>query len=141
MNRYVNNEHRTLKKVLINIIIILTIIVIGIYVYYMYDRIEIQTSDTNQVEITRTSQIAETAGQNNDISTISDIIEQVNLSIVGISKIQNAGSSIFLEESASKLGLGTGVIVSQNGYILTNWHVAGEKYSNCYVTLENRKNI
>ena len=31
------------------------------------------------------------------------------------------------------------MIVSENGYILTNWHVAGNKYSNCYITLENGK--
>ena len=35
------------------------------------------------------------------------------------------------------LGLGTGVIVSIEGYILSNEHVTGSKYSKCYVTLEN----
>ena len=54
-----------------------------------------------------------------------------------ISKIKNAGSTIFLNDSATSLGLGTGVIVSDNGYILTNEHVSGSKYGNCYVTLEN----
>jgi S1-C subfamily serine protease len=38
------------------------------------------------------------------------------------------------------LGLGTGIIVTENGYILTNEHVSGAKYSSCYVTLENGKN-
>ena len=33
------------------------------------------------------------------------------------------------------------MIVSENGYILTNWHVAGEKYSTCYITLENAKTV
>ena len=37
------------------------------------------------------------------------------------------------------MGLGTGVIVSENGYILTNEHVSGSKYSNCYVTLSTGK--
>ena len=32
------------------------------------------------------------------------------------------------------------MIVSENGYILTNEHVSGAKYSNCYVTLANGKN-
>ena len=47
------------------------------------------------------------------------------------------GSSIFTEDGIEKLGLGTGVIASSNGYIITNEHVSGDKYSSCYVTLEN----
>lgn len=35
------------------------------------------------------------------------------------------------------LSLGTGIIISDNGYIITNWHLAGNKYSSCYVTLED----
>ena len=67
------------------------------------------------------------------------MIEEVNESIVGISKIKSSGSSIFSENGISELGMGTGVILSEDGYILTNWHVAGEKYSNCYITIENGK--
>ena len=53
--------------------------------------------------------------------------------------MQEKGNSIFLQDGTSKLGLGTGIIVSENGYIVTNEHVSGSKYSNCYVTLENGK--
>ena len=61
----------------------------------------------------------------------------MNLSVVGISKIKELGSSIFAEKGIEKLGLGTGVIATTNGYIVTNRHVSGDKFSNCYVTLEN----
>ncbi len=64
-------------------------------------------------------------------------IDSVVKSVVGISKLQQSGSSIFLGNSEEALGLGSGIILSDNGYILTNQHVAGNKYSNCYVTLEN----
>lgn len=57
-------------------------------------------------------------------------------SVVGISRVKNAGTSIFLNDSASKLGLGTGVVLSDNGYILTNEHVSGSKYGTCYITLD-----
>lgn len=75
-----------------------------------------------------------------DNQDISNIIENVNNSVVGISKIKNKGSTIFFEDGAADLGLGTGFIVSQDGYIVTNYHVSGEKNSICYVTLEDGRN-
>lgn len=68
---------------------------------------------------------------------IADMVEEATASVVGISKIKDAGSTIFSAESTTKLGLGTGIIVTENGYILSNEHVTGAKYSNCYVTLED----
>lgn len=43
------------------------------------------------------------------------------------------------KDGSIKLGLGTGVIVSEDGYIITNEHVSGREYSKCYVTLANGK--
>lgn len=91
----------------------------------------------------------ETTTSNYDVSKLSTEIEQdvekdisktinsVVKSVVGISKLQTNGNSIFLNSSEEKLGLGSGIVLSDNGYILTNQHVAGNKYSNCYVTLES----
>ena len=70
-----------------------------------------------------------------------DTIEEANKAVVGISKIKNMGTSIFTDGSSSSLGIGTGFIVSEDGYIVTNEHVSGEKLSNCYVTLENGKSF
>ncbi|MBR3162539.1 MAG: trypsin-like peptidase domain-containing protein [Clostridia bacterium] len=69
-------------------------------------------------------------------NTIADTIENVTQSVVGISKLKNTGSSIFSNNTEKELGLGTGVIISENGYILSNSHVTGEKHSVCYVTLD-----
>ena len=60
-------------------------------------------------------------------------------SVVWISKLKDNGSSIFSTSNETSLGLGTGVIVSENGYILSNEHVTGGKFSTCYVTLGNSK--
>lgn len=68
---------------------------------------------------------------------VSNVIEETIKSVVGISKIKNSGTSIFGQTSVQQLGLGTGVVIAENGYILTNEHVSGEKYSTCYITLEN----
>lgn len=72
-----------------------------------------------------------------DDTDIPNMIETVSHSVVGISKLKNNSSSIFSENFSTELGIGTGVIVSENGYILSNTHVTGERYSSCYVTLEN----
>ena len=65
------------------------------------------------------------------------IIEKSVKSIVGISKLKQTGSSIFVNNAEKKLGLGSGVVITENGYILTNQHVAGNKYSSCYVTIND----
>ena len=49
-------------------------------------------------------------------------------------------SNILTILSLADLGLGTGVIVTEDGYILSNAHVTGERFSKCYITLENGKN-
>ena len=63
------------------------------------------------------------------------------MAVVGISKIKNKGNTIFLKDGVSSLGLGTGFIVSQDGYIVTNEHVSGKKNETCYVTLEDGRNF
>lgn len=69
-------------------------------------------------------------------TTIQEKIEQINHAVVGISKIKNTESTIFLADGAEELGLGTGIMISEKGYLLTNAHVVGEKYSSCYVTFD-----
>lgn len=70
--------------------------------------------------------------------TTADMLEKLSKSVVGISKIKNHSNSIFHSSgSVNELGLGTGIIVSSNGYILSNCHVTGEKLSTCYITLAN----
>ena len=75
--------------------------------------------------------------QKEQIDNLDIILENTTESIVGISKIKDNGTTIFLENSTENLGLGSGVIVSSDGYILTNQHVSGDKYSTCYITMEN----
>lgn len=49
---------------------------------------------------------------------ISTLIENINNAVVGISKIANKGTTIFLQDGASNLGLGTGFIVSMMDILL-----------------------
>ena len=49
-----------------------------------------------------------------------NVIENSVKAIVGISKLKQSGSSIFVNRAEEKLGLGSGVIITDNGYILTD---------------------
>ena len=101
----------------------------------MYLKIDVTSYVPQNNQPVRTAQNQEIVSYRNvDITvTLGHAIECV----VGISKIRNTGSSILSIDSADTLGLGTGIVVSENGYIVTNWHVAGNKYSSCYVTVDN----
>lgn len=114
-------------------IVIVTIVLIASLIR-LYIRTDVSKINED-LKVDRTSQTVQNITSQD--TTIEDIIEEVNHSVVGISKIKEMGSSIFTEDGIEKLGLGTGVIASSNGYIITNKHVSGDKYSSCYVTLEN----
>ena len=142
MEEYIKMQNKKrAKKYFLGVIISILIVIIIALIYVIYENIEItpQYNTTQQtMEIEKLSQTIEKI-QNND-SKIEDVIEKVNQSIVGISKLKNNGNTIFLDNSTSKIGIGTGMIISENGYILTNEHVSGAKYSNCYITLPSGKN-
>ncbi len=125
-----------LKKICISLIVILMLWIIGYYLYTIYQSIEIEGKySTSQLQSTVNAQNVENLNEKTE--DITSILEETMTSVVGISKLKNAGESIFNNNSESELGLGTGIIVSENGYILSNEHVTGTKYSICYVTIEN----
>ncbi|MCX8129673.1 MAG: trypsin-like peptidase domain-containing protein [Clostridia bacterium] len=61
--------------------------------------------------------------------------------VVGISVLKVDSKSIFDRDTSEKWGVGSGVIVSSNGYILTNHHVAGGKNKRIVVSFANGKNM
>ena len=140
MLRKTNKKKSTGKKILFTMIIILIIWILGFYVYVTYNNIEIYDSNytTQRTQSTIEEQTVEKVEE--ESKTVADVIEETVESVVGISKLKNTGSSIFSNSTESQLGLGTGVIITENGYILSNEHVTGSKYSKCYVTLENGNN-
>ena len=117
---------------------VLTILIVsfGVLIYCIYVSINMDTTD-----LERDTYKTELLSSNIDFDdkdeseNLSNMIERVSNSVVGISKLKNKGTTIFLEDSSTSLGLGTGIIVTENGFIVTNEHVSGEKYDTCYVTL------
>ena len=127
-------------KKIITLLMTALIIAFNFYLYITYKNIEI---DPSNYEIARTqstveAQTVEEVEENS--KNVADTIEEINKKVVGISKLKSTGNSILTKSTESELGLGTGIIVSDNGYILSNEHVTGSKYSKCYITLESGSN-
>ena len=135
MYKYKKASKGTFKNLLTIFGIMILTAIISISLYKIYEGIEIDTYMVQAYEAEKTIATVEDKKQKG--KEIADIIENVTSCVVGISKIKNTGNTIFLKDSANSLGLGTGIIVSENGYILSNEHVTGDKFTNCYVTLEN----
>lgn len=157
-----------LIKILVIAIIIIYSIIIGLCIYSTYvnknllnrntDYTAIKAearvtdennskykSDKNEKNINdnkdnKKSDINSSKNDGNTSLQIEDILENTTKSVVGISKLKNPSNSIFSNNKENELGLGSGFIVSDNGYIISNAHVTGKKYSKCYITLENGMN-
>ena len=127
MSDYLKEDKNSrLKGNLLKILIILLVFLCLILSYIIYDSINISEGENNEnIVIEKTIQtIGETKEKD---ETVIEMIQNINESIVGISKVKDTGNSIFSEENISDLGLGTGVIVAEDGYILTNAHVSRRK--------------
>ena len=125
------------KKVILTFILLISLWIFGFYLYTVYQKIEIYPSN---YEVTKTlsTQNSHTVEETEENSkNIADVIEETTRKVVGISKLKNAGNSILLKSTETEIGLGTGIIITENGYILSNEHVTGSKYSKCYITLES----
>ncbi len=121
-----------------NVFIILLISVVSIFLYKLYDEIEINI-ESESIENTNIETKKVSYEESENEKDITQIIEEISDCVVGISKENSKNDSIFLNNSNSTNKIGTGLIVSKKGYVLTNNHVCGEKNSKCYVTLENGK--
>lgn len=138
MNDYIEKDKKKkLKGDLSKFAILLLVFLCLILSYILYEKTQVSEENINNsnTQIERTVQNLEDIKEKNNL--VTEMISSVNDSVVGISKMQNNGTSIFSNDNITSLGLGTGLIVTENGYILTNAHVSGEKYSKCYVTLSD----
>ena len=106
-----------IKRNIAIIIICTIIIIILIYLYDTYQKIEIDNSnyETQKVQSTINEQTVENTIENS--KTVADVLENTMESVVGISKLKDNGNSIFSSNNETLLGLGTGIIVTEDGYI------------------------
>lgn len=128
------------KKAIALFFILIFLWIFGFYLYVTYQNIEINNQNyvATKTQSTENVQTVENIEENS--KNVADVLEEATEKVVGISKLKNTGNSIFSKSTESELGLGTGVIVTADGYIVSNEHVTGAKYSKCYITLENGNN-
>ena len=131
---------KNLRKVIIVSILLIFMWILGFYLYTTYNNIEINNDNYKVTRLKSTIEAQTVDKVQENSKNVADIIEETNRKVVGISKLKEPGDSILSKITESELGLGTGIIVTENGYILSNEHVAGTKYSKCYITLENGNN-
>ena len=65
------------------------------------------------------------------------LIKNSLYSIVSISKVREKSTINFSKENKEKLGMCSGIVISEEGYVLTNRHISGGLYSKCYVNVLN----
>ena len=117
------------------IFFVIAVAIISIFIYQLFN--EIKNSNYTDDEVIGTKLATEDDEQITNEESLYKVIKEASDCIVGVSKIKENGTSVFLMNSAEKLGIGTGIIVSKSGYILTNQHVAGNRKNTCYVTLSD----
>ena len=123
-------------KIIFIFLFISLIGLIGYNLYIMYQNIEIIDNSEYEAKRMVSSVYKEEENNISKESKVVDMLDEITGCVVGISKLSNTGGSILSNISSDELGLGTGIIVSENGYILSNCHVTGEKFSTCYVTID-----
>lgn len=116
------------KRKIIRSIIIAILIIGGVYICKIYE------NDNSYYGIVE-AQEKEIAIESNR----REMINNATKSVVGVSKLKNIGNSIFQNDGTEQVGIGSGIIILENGYVLTNEHVSGGKGSNCYITVEDGK--
>lgn len=125
---------KKIKYIIKKIMLIFLIAFISIFLYQIF----IDLKQTQYQEPVYGTKLSANEEEKESATNISTIIENASKCVVGISKIQNLGSSVFTSNSSQELDLGSGIVVSKKGYILTNQHVVGSS-PKCYVTIENGK--
>lgn len=136
---YYEEKKKSKEKLMLYCFMVIIIALLLILILKMEAKNETTTVTGYSAEKVNLEEQSINSTQTTENPTIINKIQNSVNAIVGISKLKQSGSSIFVGQAEQKLGLGSGVVITDNGYILTNQHVAGNKYSSCYVTLEDGK--
>lgn len=112
-----------------------TLIILLLSVIVILNVLEILKNESRTYSPQKLSYIGDKESYGSYEKALPVVIDDVNKSVVGINYIELKGKSILDVESDEKWGLGSGVIVSNKGYIVTNQHIAKNVGASVIVTL------
>ena len=102
---------------------------------------KIQQEEVKKLSHTDTTNVVRANEKITDETDFVSIIRESMPSIVGISVLKPDGEGIIEINVVDKWGIGTGVILSEKGYILTNQHLASNVNGTVNVTLDNGEDV
>lgn len=137
-NMYTYKKKNGVFKILIACVISSILTFATTWFFFTNDKnIPNDTNTNEKVSYTKNDEesiLDNTNLENNDTTSIfKDSIK----SVVGLSVLNIDSDNIFDSNSKASLNMGSGIIVSSDGYIVTNQHVAGNVNNKVIVTLEN----
>lgn len=101
-----------------------------------------RTGDTSQIDNTPLKDDAlRTAGAESFIPVTQTVAKNATDGVVGITVERMTQESLFDRNRKTEVGFGSGVVVSADGYILTNNHVAGGKSNRIVVSFADGRNV
>ena len=142
-----NSKKGKYRGVSYGIVVVFVVVVFPILIVCLKDgaqqfgRVEAQRLESGSLNQTGVINQVITREQGNvdDFNDVTKMLDAATKSVVGVSKLKDNGGSVFFNNGVDKIGIGSGIIVSDKGYILTNEHVSGSKGGTCYITLEDGK--
>ena len=100
------------KRIFLTFLLMIFVSIASIFIYNMYVNIDVYSKDESSGAVRLSQNLI--LDENNNSGDITVVLDKTIKCVVGISKIKNTGNSIFLKNSTKELGLGTGIIITEN---------------------------
>lgn len=134
---YSYNDNKKRRNVKLFFLIVLTVVITAIIIDNIIIFVQAKSTLNNIQRLSYSSGMTTLKENTQYEINLPIIIENVKKTTVGISLIKADGDGMLDVNMIERWGMGTGIIVSENGYILTNHHLAQTIGAKVMVTLQD----